>query len=504
MNHANKKHSGAMRLALLTLPALFILGQINSVIAQVQPPPPPGSPPLTPQANGNGTALTISSTGTIDRNNPFFKPLGNGRACVSCHQESQGWSITPTALQALFTETNGNAPIFSLNDGTNSPNAVVATLDQKRAAYSMLLNRGVIRVGLPIPADAEFTLIKTIDPYGFASATELSLFRRPLPTTNLKFHTTVMWDARETAADAASPLCIINSRPAKCFATTDFDFLHQANGAVLGHAQAAQGLTAAEQRAVVDFETSLTTAQLTSTAAGALDATGVRGGPAELAKMAFYFGINDVQQGDYQTKAPFNRNAMSMFGAWLNLGAPSAPSAPPPQGPGRPAPPPAPVASDLAKASIARGERIFNSRPFNIAQVPGFGDTLRLPLQRGTCTSCHSTPNVGSHSVPRLFHTGVASANRRTPDLPLYTLKNNATGEIIEVSDPGSAMISGKWSDIGRFKTPSLRGLEARSPYFHDGSARELIDVVNFYDRRFRMGLTAQEKNDLTAFLGVL
>ena len=455
-----------------------------------------------PQANPHGASLTVSTLGTIDTNNPFFKPFGNGRACASCHQESQGWSITPLGLQARFTQSNGNDPIFRLNDGANSPNVLVTTLEQKRAAYSMLLNKGLIRVGLPIPAGAEFVLVKADDPYKFASATELSMFRRPLPSTNLKFINTVMWDARETFSDANSKLCIIGSRPAQCFAPADFDLLHQANSAVTGHAQAAQGLTAAEQRAIVDFERSLFTAQLNGTVVGSLNAAGATGGPNALAANNFYFGINDLAAGDYITGAPFNRNVMAMFGAWRGLDN----RPPPPPVPGRPAPPPAPAVSptDVAKASIARGEGIFNNKPFNITNVSGFGDELRRPLQRGSCASCHSTPNVGTNSVPHLFDTGTSAASLRTPDLPLYTLKNIATGEIVEISDPGAALQTGKWKDIGRVKVPSLRAMAARSPYFHNGSAKELSDVVRFYDRRFAIGFTAQEIADLTAFLSAL
>ena len=45
----------------------------------------------------------------------------------------------------------------------------------------MLLSKGVIRVGLPIPQSAEFELIAVDDPYRFASAAELSLFRALCP-----------------------------------------------------------------------------------------------------------------------------------------------------------------------------------------------------------------------------------------------------------------------------------------------------------------------------------
>jgi cytochrome c peroxidase len=46
--------------------------------------------------------------------------------------------------------------------------------------------------------------------------------------------------------------------------------------------------------------------------------------------------------------------------------------------------------------------------------------------------------------------------------------------------------------------------LAARAPYFHNGSAAQLIDAINFYDQRFNVGFTAQEKSDLVAFLNSL
>jgi cytochrome c peroxidase len=99
---------------------------------------------------------------------------------------------------------------------------------------------------------------------------------------------------------------------------------------------------------------------------------------------------------------------------------------------------------------------------------------------------------------------GLSDASRRTPDLPLYTLRNKATGETIETTDPGRALVSGRWKDIGRFKGPILRGLAARPPYFHNGAAKDLGEVVDFYDERFGIGFTAQEREDLQAFLRAL
>src|SRR4029077_20246709 len=88
--------------------------------------------------------------------------------------------------------------------------------------------------------------------------------------------------------------------------------------------------------------------------------------------------------------------------------------------------------------------------------------------------------------------------------LPVITLQNNSTGAIKQTTDPGRALITGKWKDIGRLKGPILRGLPSRAPYFHNGSAGTLGDVVDFYNQRFSVGFTAQEKDDLVAFLRTL
>ena len=49
-----------------------------------------------------------------------------------------------------------------------------------------------------------------------------------------------------------------------------------------------------------------------------------------------------------------------------------------------------------------------------------------------------------------------------------------------------------------------LRALAARPPYFHDGSAATLTDVIKFYDTRFQARFTEQERSDLLAFLMAL
>jgi cytochrome c peroxidase len=88
--------------------------------------------------------------------------------------------------------------------------------------------------------------------------------------------------------------------------------------------------------------------------------------------------------------------------------------------------------------------------------------------------------------------------------MPLYTLRRLSTGESVQTTDPGRAMITGKWADIGKFKGPVLRALAARAPYFHNGSAATLDRVIQFYEDRFSLGLTPRERSDLLAFLRAL
>ena len=420
---------------------------------------------LGPFVNPTGLAQSFSTTGPVDTDNPFFQSLGtNGRACITCHQPSTGWTIAPAEVRNRFEKTGGLDPIFRTNDGSNSPHADVTTVAARRSAYSMLLNKGLIRVGIGIPAGAEFTLESVDDPYGFASASELSLFRRPLPSTNLAFLSTVMWDGRETF-------------PGKSIA---FDLMDQANGATLGHAQASLPLTTQEREQILAFETALFTAQIYDVAAGDLGAKKARGGPKVLSEQDFYIGINDPL-GQNPKGIPFSPIIFTDFDAWRNLENDND---------GR----------NAARMAVARGEELFNSRRIDITGVKGLNDELSVASIPGTCGTCHDTPNVGNHSVKAPLDIGLTDASRRTPDMPLYTLRRT-TGETIQTTDPGRALLTGKWKDIGRFKGPILRGLAARAPYFHNGSAATLTDVVQFYNSRFNIGLTDAEVSDLVVFL---
>src|SRR5262245_66569291 len=100
------------------------------------------------------------------------------------------------------------------------------------------MSRGLIRIGIDVPPGAEFTIESVDDPYNCgAPLTAASMYRRPLPATNLGFLSAVMWDGRES-----SPTTTILE-----------DLAKQADDATTGHAQASLHLTPQEAQAIVAF-----------------------------------------------------------------------------------------------------------------------------------------------------------------------------------------------------------------------------------------------------------
>jgi cytochrome c peroxidase len=409
----------------------------------------------------SGQFSTISPGARLDLTGPFFQSLGtNGRSCATCHVATDAWSITPEHIKARFYAMGGQDPLFRTNDGSTCADADVSTTEKAESAYRLLLNKGLIRVQLPIPQNAEFSVAAVDDPYYCAPIPgNLSVYRRVLPGTNLRFLSTVMWDGRESASGN----------------TLEQNLRSQAIDATLGHAQGAAAPSDDQLDSIVQFELSTYTAQTFSHAAGKLDEDGGRGGPFPLSKQNFFIGINDPL-GNNPRNVPFDPSVFRIYRHYDKSE----------NGPKK-----------EARESIRRGETIFNTRAFLINGVAG------LPVQSlmGTCTVCHDSPNVGDHSVAAPLNIGVADASQRTPDLPLYSLYCAATGQTIETTDPGRALITGKCADIGKFKGPILRALGARAPYFHNGSAAALKDVVEFYDTRFHINFTHEEKQDLIAFL---
>ncbi len=381
-----------------------------------------------PLRNPGGEAATFSANGSVNLTGEYFQPQGtNGQSCATCHIPEEAWSISPGTLQQLFDETDGMHPVFNPLDA-NNPNMDVSTKEARRAAYSMLLRRGVFRRGGAPRPNSEWELITVEDPHGFANVNQLVHWRRAMPTINFTTGSaTVNWDAGSNVGKGQRAALV-----------------NQATRLVTG---AMQGPPAPPEviAEIVDFESSLVTAQLTMTGVGRLDSDGARGGPEALSAMKKVEGRFDL------------------FDAWAGDANPK-------------------------RAQIARGQEVFNS----------------TNVSHKSCLACHNSANNGTNMENDLFDINTASAEARTPDLPLYTFRNKATGEIRRLTDAGLGNITGRWIDLGDFKTPTLRGLAARAPYFHNGIAATLEDAVRHYEKHFDFVFTDAERADLVAFLNAL
>src|SRR5229473_2721624 len=465
--------------------------------------------------NPGGASETHSTTGGgIDLTGPFFQSLGtNGRSCGTCHQPSDGMSISAADVQQRFVQTRGKDPIFRPVDGSNcNHNIDVSTFDGMSAAYSLLRTRGLIRIAIAVPANADYRVVSVNNPYGCNESNVISMYRRPLPSTNLSFLSAVMFDGRESSAATGTTKILFSNYPT----SLQNDLAHQSVDATNGHAQGdGTRPTPAEQQQIVNFEMALFTAQAVGHSTGLLNAQGATGGPLPLLTQPFFISVNSsvhplvsqfeqpgglVTPGDGQfTSAIFNP-----FDAWAAL---------PYRDP---------------RASVARGQAIFNSKPINITDVAGINDDLSagglvaggIPSLQGTCGTCHDTPNVGNHSFPTPLDIGTGNPNPSNLStnlggldvsyLPTITVckTDMATGLPTSIckttTDLGQALIDGKFDHVGKIKGPILRGLSARAPYFHNASAQTVLDAVHFYENRFGLVLTPQEESDLVAFLSVL
>jgi hypothetical protein len=446
---------------------------------------PPIIPKLEVDPDPTGRVETFTpGVATITANNAFFKNMGtNGRTCFTCHQPQTGWTISAASARARFDASAGLEPLFRTVDGATCPSDDVSTLAARRQAYKLLTDKGLIRIGIQLPlppVPLQFAVTVVQDPYncttnpvtGLTNPTTgiVSMYRRPLPSTNLPFLSAIMWDGREPSLSG------------------------QSVDATLGHAQADPNNppTAAQQAEIVNFETGLFTAQSFDNNADVLNADGATGGPVALSLQKFFKGINDPINPP-NPPGFFDPNIFDLYKPWLGLSG---------------------AGEEAYRLSVARGEEVFNTTKIKIKGVTGLNDVLGMPVIDGFCGTCHDSPNVGNHSVKAPLNIGIANAGPDAPPaldisgLPVFRLDcfagPLAGSPPFYVTDIGRAMITGQCADIGKVKGPILRGLAARAPYFHNGSAATLMDAVNFYDQRFGIGFNDQQKQDLVKFLNTL
>jgi cytochrome c peroxidase len=221
--------------------------------------------------------------------------------------------------------------------------------------------------------------------------------------------------------------------------------IKQARGNVTG---AQQGAPAPDAIIfdMVDFEMALFNAQLIVNSTGRLDANGAQGGPEAASAQALVDG------------------RFNLYDGWASSGSPN-------------------------RKQIYRGQEIFNN--------------VNTPSGR-TCRGCHSAANNGQNVNGTLFDIGASRPQFARPDMAVYTFQRTSDGAIVQSTDPGNGIRTGNFADLNRFKTPNLRGLSARAPYFHNGIAATLLDVVRHYEVALGFVFTAQEEADLVAFMTAL
>lgn len=477
---------------------------------------PPGADGVLPATvqyeNPWGKNGILNTDGDIEMaGHPFFEPRGsNGRACVTCHQPADSMALSLESIHERWEQTGGEDPLFAVYDGANCPNLPRG----EKASHSLLLNRGLFRVALPWPPrgpdgatiDPDFSIEVVRDPggcnthpvYGLAGEEQMvSVYRRPRVVANLKYI------AFEVGPFNAKRLAMVNDRDPETGAFVSMNIMSdareptlktQANSAARTHLEAHDGLSEDELRRIIAFEQQIYSAQIESNQGGLLQ---YEGGPEAL-------GPRNMERKERGLGDNFTTPLFMDFEMWRDDGQAETP------------------AQRELRASVARGYDVFFLRPFNIKDTAHINTVgLGNPVKR-SCATCHNAVmtgtditagwvDVGSTNLPFAEQVIEYPWADQKPELPLFriTCKEEARphpflGREIYTQDPGRALISGKCYDVGAIVMGQMRGLAARAPYFSNGSLESLRDLVDFYDRRFNIGYTEQEKVDLVNFLSVL
>jgi hypothetical protein len=457
-------------------------------------------------ANDFGRLTLLNEKGPVaTKGHPFFEPLGaNGRACVTCHQPADGMSVSVSTLRERWAATKGRDPVFAAVDGSNCP-----SLPQgRRASHSLLLDKGLFRIFLPWPPKRpdgsviapEFTIEVVKDPtgcnldpvYGLNSANPtISVFRRPRVVANLKYATQPDRIAMPFEVKSGEPMAVDPETGERVSMNIMADSREptlktQAANAALGHLQAHGGLTPAQLQRIVDFESQVYVAQTYDHRAGDLTKAG---GPPGLGPAALLRETAGVLA---------NRADQHLFMSFDSWAAPDGARL---DGPA------------AFRASVARGAVLFQTRTIWVRDVYNFNTLGVGNPQKRNCVGCHNMSMTGMDVAPGFMDLGIANLphSEGGPQLPLFKLTCSPKaqahpylGRVIYTHDPGRALATGRCREIGSVTMQQFRGLAARAPYFSNGEAATLRDVIEVYDRRFDMKLTEQEKVDLTNFMSVL
>jgi hypothetical protein len=458
-------------------------------------------PPSLSYPNDAGVSTTLNAAGpTSTAGHPFFSShTQNGRACVSCHQPSDGMSLAVDTIRRRWEETSGKDPIFASNDGANCPSLP----QEARASHSLMIDRGLVRVARPWPPrdangnviEPEFALEVVRDAtgcnldreYGLRSAHPMvSVYRRPRPATNVKYLTAVGFpfepkNGMPLPTDAETGQLISGNILSDNRVPT---LRAQIRDALRTHLALTTPAPATTVAGIESFLNQLYSAQSVHALGGSLTDGGATGGPEAL---------RDARQGDLQYGgSPIWKE----FASWKK---------PEMRGTGE--------EQRAFRESVARGADIFANRTFLIDDSAGITNMGFGSPVRNSCAFCHNMQRTGMDVAPGQVDIGTTNSPHAnsSPELPLFKLTCKPTarahpylGRVVYTQDPGFALTTGKCVDIGKITIQSMRALAARAPYFSNGSAKTIREIVDFYERRYRIGLSEQEKQDLTNLMSVL
>jgi cytochrome c peroxidase len=164
------------------------------------------------------------------------------------------------------------------------------------------------------------------------------------------------------------------------------------------------------------------------------------------------------------------------------------------------------------------------------AMTPSAIRGLDVFLNQGRCVSCHVIEQTQALFTDNRFHMIGAAAQQMPKDLDelmaaVEDVKKKGTDIAVlsngKTSSLGRFAVTRDLTDIGAFKTPTLRNIELTAPYLHDGSLKTLEEVVQFYNNGGRvkdtdpvpellsggirpLNLSKEQEADLVEFLKAL
>jgi len=359
-----------------------------------------------------------------DRN---LKQLGgNGRSCADCHMPSESFQLSPAAAQVRFAalqtqrahNMNADDPLFRPVDADDfRVNGEGAT------DFSNLLENGLVRVTMPLPANVRLVDPMTHQP---TNDTAVDLWRAVMPVFNVAI----------TGPDAVAPVWppgaprvpIMGQEPNGPNRQGGYQhdarfgtLQEQARGALFAHAQVSDEPPARMLDDLAAFQQTLFSSPGVELLASAIlsGSTSFPDPDPEL---------NDVEQ---QGKAVFNRACAQCHGGTLH------------------------PSTSTPEASFVR------------------------PIVRyhGIQATCPRPATDGFAPCPQRLER-----NARTYRI---TLASGAF-QFATTSDPGRLLLTGQPADLGVMDVTQLRGISRTAPYFHNNSAATLEEVLDHYDALFR------------------